>query len=328
MYSSEERYKILANSSMGLSELKILDAYVKKVNASNGRMLAVFKKNELEDLLGVGKINRAELEKRMECLLMQRVPVLGGSIEALKDTPLFERCELKRGTYGVWTCYLVATSLGLSSLFSEEEQQRAVERFDKARKLSSRYSYLLYRYLDDNAEMEELEVDLNELKAVMGCNKESYDNFKAFNHIILKKCREEIQRVTGLFYNYELIKYIRKVVGIRFIIHDAGQNEEFIEEEIKKISEKKHQEKLKFYCEACGEEFTDDEMEVVLSIISEISIPEHPNGEDIAKYNFLDERYKMFKLYANKKQDEGNPIKHRFEYFIKILQNFKKNQQQ
>jgi hypothetical protein len=327
MWSGAEQYQILANSSMGLSELKILEAYVNKAKFSGGRALVVFKKNELEELLGVGKINRSELEKRMDCLFMQRIPVLDGSFETNAYTPLFERCELKRDIYGVWSCYLVATNMGINSLFPETARKRIADRFDNAKKLSSRYSYLLYRYLDDCTELGEWEVDLDELKEIIGCTKESYDSFKAFNHIILKKCQREIIEETGLVYDYELIKYIRKVKGIRFIIRNPEHDEDRIAEVQNEAFNRKYKERIKFFSGACDNEFSEDEVELIVSILSDVSIPENPNGAEIAKYNYLNEKYKTFKVYANRKQSEGNPIRHRFDYFVKMLKNARDGQQ-
>lgn len=328
MWSSDEQYHILANSSMGLSELKILDAYIKKISSfPDGKMLVVLKKSELEEALGIEKINLTELSKRIDCLFEQRVPVMNGTIETLKDTPLFERCELKRDVYGIWTCYLLATSLGISSLFPENVKRRIADRFDTAKKLTSRYSYLMYRYLDDCSEMDEWEVDLEELKGIIGCKKESYDSFKAFNSIVMKKCQKEIFEVTGLLFDYELIRYIRKVVGIRFIVRNQEKDEARITEAQNEISRQQHKENIDFYNSACDNEFSDDEIDLIISVLAGITIPKSNKGYSVAQFDYLREKYISFKIYANKKQEDGSPIKHRFDYFLKMLKNERDKQQ-
>jgi hypothetical protein len=324
-----KQYPILANSSMGLSELKILDAYIKNIaTQSTGKKLVIFKQKELETLLGVSRINHADLEKRIDCLLKQRVPFLDGAVETMKDVALFERCELSRDTYGIWTCYLVGSSVGIDMLFSESEKKHIADRFDLSKKLSSRYSYLLYRYLEDNAEDGVWELSLAELKEIMGCIKSSYDDFKAFNRVILKKCKAEIFEMTGFLFDYELVRYIRKVTGIRFIIHNQEDDEERIIEAQKELSQKKHQENIDFLSVACDNEFSDDEIDLLFSILASMDFPKDAaGGVQIARYNYLEEKYKAFKIYANKKQQEGSPIRKRFDYFLKIIQNERNNQQ-
>ena len=317
-----EQYAILANSSMGLPELKILDAYIKFAKASpNKSNFVIFKQKELEKMFGLTRINHKDLEKRMNCLQTQRIPFLDGEGETMKDVALFEQCELSRDIYGIWTCYLVGNRVGMDMLFSEKEKERISERFDKSKTLSSRYSYLLYRYLDDNSEEGILELDLAELKDIMGCTKVSYDDFKAFNRVILRKCRAEIFEATGLSYDYELIKYIRKVTGIRFIIHNPEQDEDKIAEAQNELAKKRQKENIDFYNDACDREFSDEEVDLLLSVLYGIDVPDKGNGIAIARYNLLQEMYKSFKLYANKKEKEGNPIRHRFDYFLKIVKN-------
>ena len=83
--------------------------------------------------------------------------------------------------------------------------------------LTSRYSYVMFVYLEANRFRKSWEVELDELKAILNCDKEEYAReFKYFSRDVLKKVHKELTEKTECRYSYEPVKKGRTVVAIRF----------------------------------------------------------------------------------------------------------------
>lgn len=78
----------------------------------------------------------------------------------------------------------------------------------------------MYLYLLENRHNQKIEINLKELKDVLGCNEDSYKEFEEFENHVLKKVQKEINEVTDASYEYELIQDNDIVTGIRFVIHE------------------------------------------------------------------------------------------------------------
>lgn len=68
--------------------------------------------------------------------------------------------------------------------------------------LTSRYSYVLYLYLEHNHFRKFWKVSLEELKKLLKCNAETYSQYKRFNDLVLKKCQKELTEKTNLRFSY------------------------------------------------------------------------------------------------------------------------------
>ena len=85
--------------------------------------------------------------------------------------------------------------------------------------LTSRYTYIMFTYLEHNRFRKSWEVGLEELKAILHCDsEETYKAFKRFNDLILKKVQKEMHEKTECRYSYEPIKKGRSVVAVRFTV--------------------------------------------------------------------------------------------------------------
>ena len=85
--------------------------------------------------------------------------------------------------------------------------------------LTSRYSYVLYLYFEQNRRMHlSWEISLDDLKALLRCTAETYSQYKRFNDLVLKKCHKELNEKTECHFSYEPIKKGRKVTAIRFTL--------------------------------------------------------------------------------------------------------------
>ena len=96
-------------------------------------------------------------------------------------------------------------------------------------KLTSRYSYVLFLYLEQNRHMHlTWDVPLDELKALMRCTADSYKGYKEFNDKVLKKCLSELNDKTDCKFSYEPIKRGRTVKAVRFTLEPLALAEDIL----------------------------------------------------------------------------------------------------
>ena len=65
---------------------------------------------------------------------------------------------------------------------------------------------------------------------------------------------------------------------------------------------------------ACNNEFTEAQIDSLLSVITGIELPEHVLGMQFAKYHYLEEKYLYFNAYSEK-----HTIVNRYSYFYAML---------
>ena len=83
--------------------------------------------------------------------------------------------------------------------------------------LTSRYTYIMFIYLEANRYRKSWDVPLDELKQILDCDKvETYLAFKEFNKQVLKRVQKEMYKKTESRYSYEPIKKGRSVVAVHF----------------------------------------------------------------------------------------------------------------
>ena len=153
-----------------------------------------------------------------------------------------------------------------------------------------------------------------------------YKDFKRFNTDVLKKALKEVNDKTDLTFSYTTERTGRRVSHIRFnLVRDEvhlphevietkligpGSSEEYLDE-VPKYSN----ECLEFLADACENEFSDEEMQVIFNILTRLKLPDNPNGIEFSRYNFLAEKYAVLNMQASKRK-----ITSRFGYLKKILE--------
>ena len=318
----------LSQTSMTLTEFKILDAYLARIDSHNSEERYVrFEKGELEALLGGGKINRDDLNKRLRNLF-QTIEIYDESKpNGFTLIALFTKAECIQDENGLWQIDLVCSNEAMEYIFNIESMGYMRYRLKNVVNLTSRYSYVLFIYLEDNRFRKEWDVSLDELKKLLKCTAETYKEFYRFNDLILKKCYKELNAKTDIKFEYTPVKKGRKVVAIHFVLKtksdelqlapdNAGESGK-VEETVGQVKEYQYaNDNLRLLAEACDCEFSNEEMENIFEIISTKTMPENSDGVWIARYHYLSQKYSMMNVYAQKK-----PIKDRYLYFVRMLQN-------
>lgn len=320
----------LSETELTLPEFKILDAYLARINSHDKEKRTVkFEKGKLEELLGVSRILKDDLDKRLRHLF-QVVEIKDETKrKGFKLVSLFEEADAEPDENGLWQITLTCTPSAREYVFNIDNIGYLRYRLKNVINLTSRYSYILFLYLENNRFRKSWEVSLSELKRLLNCTAETYNTYYRFNDLVLKKCQKELTEKTDIRYSYEPIKKGRKVTGIKFILETLADVEPLqLENQITfnttpaldedEALKKYGSERISFIAEACNYEFSAEEMRVLLDIIVQL----YPDSQDqIARYNYLMRKYNELKLWASREK-----INNRFSYLKKLLENDLKKQ--
>lgn len=327
----------LWKSELTLAEFKILDTYLSRINSHNpDQRDVIFEKGELEKLLGLVKINNKDLDTRLKHL--QATSVSFGDAYHIDRVTLFERSQGFRDENGVWQVTLTCTQAAMKYFFNIEEIGYLRYKLRSIINISSRYSYIMFIYLESNRFRKEWTIALEELKLILNCeNDETYAEYKHFNNLVLKRCYKELTEKTELQYTYEPIRRGRKVTEIKFSLasraviptetqvegqltfsESPNSETEIIEEpDIEEMMTQKYgSEPLTFFAGAMDYEFTKEETRVLFDVVLEHYI--EPRNDAISRYDFTRRVYNRLKQRAAATALE--PLKSRFLYMKKLLE--------
>lgn len=313
----------LSETKMTLAEFKILDAYLSKINSHNPEERCVtFDKGELESLLGVTQIKNKDLSDRIDNLF--KVVTIQDPDKPNKFTKiaLFSCAECTQGDDGLWTIKLACSPEAMEYIFNIESIGYLRYRLKNVVNLTSRYSYILYLYLESNRFRGAWTIPLGELKKMLCCTADTYSEYKRFSTMVLKKCQKELSQKTDIDFDYVALRRGRKVSGIQFILK-TPQNatdspvEPLFDDPVEfDWADFYGSERLATLAEGCNYEFNKAEMEQIARVLVRINIPcdRTTKSELFGKQFYLREKYAALNVIMCKK-----PIKNRFKYFLRML---------
>ncbi len=208
----------LSQTSLTLPELKILDAYLARIDSHNAeKRLVRFDKGELESILGVTKINKSDLDTRLDSLFASVSVQDDRKPNGFTKIALFEKAEAYQDDDGLWVIDLFCTPSAREYIFNIDNLGYLRYRLRNVINITSRYSYVLFLYLLDKAAFKSTwSISLSELKLILKCNAERYNSFKFFNAEVLKEAQTEIHEKTDLRFEYTPKRRGRKVAEIEF----------------------------------------------------------------------------------------------------------------
>lgn len=314
----------LSETDMTLAELKILDAYLSRIDSSNPEKRFIrLEKGQIENLLGVTQIKPHDLEKRIDNLFQTITIRDEQKANGFTKIALFEKAACYQDDDGFWQVDLGASWSAMEYIFNPENIGYLRYRLSNVINLTSRYSYILYLYLEHERYRKSWEIDLDDLKAMLRCTADSYTQFKRFNDLLLKKCHKELTEKTTLRFTYEPVKRGRVIKAVRFTVETLPPLEVSAQMSISDMSTPDDQ--IEFLRSACippgfdGPEFSRAEMEQlfeVLVTVDEDKLPRYvaTDSVEIQRYHYLREKYTSMN-----RVHERTPIKHRFAYLLKMV---------
>lgn len=256
----------LWQSDLTLAEFKIMDAYLARIDSRKPEMRTVqLTKGELEKALGVTRINKADLKQRLKNLYSP-IDLENGNPRKIKLRALFEEADAEQDEHGIWQIQLTCTQAAMRYIFNIEDLGYFRYKLRSVTNITSRYTYVLFMYLEMNRKFKTWEVGIDELKEILNCHADDlYKEFKMFNQRILKRCQKELAEKTECRFTYEPVRKGRSVAKIRFTLESLAPK---IEAEISDhkpmdpeqigIEEYEHRSKREDICCGFGEEIFDE----------------------------------------------------------------------
>lgn len=313
----------LSETKMTLAEFKILDAYLSKIDSYKPEERCVtFDKGELESLLDVTQIKNKDLSNRIDNLFKAVTIQDPDKPNKFTKIALFSCAECTQGDDGLWTIKLACSPEAMEYIFNIESIGYLRYRLKNVVNLTSRYSYILYLYLESNRFRGAWTIPLDDLKKMLCCTADTYSEYKRFSTMVLKKCQKELSQKTDIAFDYTALRRGRKVTSIQFILktpQNAADSpvEPLFDDPVEfDWADFYGSERLATLAEGCNYEFNKAEMEQIARVLVRINIPcdRTTKSELFGKQFYLREKYAALNVIMCKK-----PIKNRFKYFLRML---------
>lgn len=318
----------LSETGLTLAEFKILDAYLARINSHKPEERFVrLEKGAIERYLGVTQIKPADLEKRIDNLF-QTITIRDESEPSgFVKIALFEKAACYQDDDGLWQIELGASASAMEYIFNVENLGYLRYRLKNIVNLTSRYSYVLYLYLEQNRRMHlSWEINLEQLKTMLRCTADTYRQYYRFNELVLKKCHKELSQKTDCQFSYDPVKKGRSVVAVRFtleskveVIGDACPDGQMTLEDWIPVSTEADQAETELWRSALPDSgFTDaqlNQIRTLLLTVPEDKLPDMGNGAEINRFHYIQQQWARL-LVA----DQRNQIKNKCAYLCKIIE--------
>lgn len=317
----------LWRSELTLAEFKILDTYLSRINSHDtNKRVVMFEKGELENILGVKKINQKDLEDRLKHLMGNVVEIADEDIKkGFKLITLFEEAIAEQDKNGLWQIKLECTQKAMKYFFNIENLGYLRYKLRCITSLTSRYTYIMFIYLEANRYRKSWDISVDELKQILDCDKEeTYKAFKRFNDLLLKKVQKEMNEKTECRYKYEPIRKGRNVVAIHFEIETlSNTNLEEIDENqmtFEQWQEEAVKEKELWQEPLEAFEFNQEQYDEIFSVLITIPSDKLPQSQachgsvELMRYHYLDQKAKEIL-----RRDKQKPIRSKFAYLLKLM---------
>lgn len=214
----------LPKTNMTLTELKIFDIYLGRINPKDPNITkVVFTKSELCKVLGVSQIRNEDLKRCLKTLMSSIVEIKSINRSGKAESMFISLLSVARITYDDSHFGNVATV----ELKCSEEAKKYIYNIDAVGYLrmnlanvlsfEGRNPYALYQYLNQNRFRGCWEVGVDELKGYLGIPGK-YDTFKDFERRVLIPCKAEIEAKTGMKFLYDKIKVGNRIQKVEFTI--------------------------------------------------------------------------------------------------------------
>jgi len=250
---------------------------------------------------------------------------------------LFKECSVDQDEYGNWFVEIDAHDKALPLMFDFKSRYFTYQLWN-ALDLKSSNQLRMYEILKQYEKIGVREISLSDLRGLLGIEKEEYPRWSDFKRRVIDSCQQALLESTDIKFTYEPIKKGRggKIIALKFTIEkndkyiDKLTLDEYIEQQPlpeieceEEVKDENNEDNTKtmvfkndraaFLSDACDDEFSEEQIEVLLSVLSEKQFDGKGLTErELQKYNYLSRKYKEMNM--------RNPKVSRHGYLKKLIE--------
>lgn len=313
----------LRSSSMTLQELRFFSIYLSKINPNNPNTRVVrFSIDDFKAIMELGRINIDYMKTVTNSLLSKvvNIPTERGGYTGFQ---LFKECTVDIDEKSEWYIEIDVHDKALPLMFEFKDKFFSYQLWNALR-LKSPNQLRMYEILKQYEKIGCRILSVEELRNLLGLNKNEYSRFGDFRKWVLDACQQALYENTDLQFIYEphgkrgkggKILYIKFIINKNNDFTDQLTLSEFIEQKKVNDNEKlnKYEDRIQFLMDACDNEFCESEIIVLYDLMKEI-LSSIDISDDIICYNYLMGKYNEMKM-----RNEKNKIIHRFSYLKSLI---------
>lgn len=222
----------LWSSNLSPYALKIFEVYLSKIDMDNPETkCVVFPKRLLEKIFGVKRIRKGKLEPALDQLMNSTVRVEdkinGKRVDVwlnLMEAASLIATDDPENTSGVQQIKMICSEKAMEYIFNVPKKGFIPYDLEYVISAKRKCDYMLFLYLTFNRFRTKFEVKVEDLKKVLRCDKEeTYDDFRYFNDLVLKKSQKALRENCNYRFKYKAIKTGRRVTSILFDLSEAPE---------------------------------------------------------------------------------------------------------
>lgn len=203
-----------------LTEIRFLAIYQAKINARNPETgTVIFSLAEFCNIMGVENLNVTHIKNVADDIICKPVhlPSTSGK-NGFTAIPLFNECEVYQDYMtGEWLVKIECHPKALPYMFEMKKNYFTYELWN-ALKLKSVNQLRIYEILKQYEKIGERTIVLDELKDMLGIDKNSQVKYQDFRRDVLEVCQKALEQYTDIKYTFEPIRRGRKIYALKFII--------------------------------------------------------------------------------------------------------------
>ena len=217
---------IACNYDLSLQEQKIILTIASMVQPQDTEFKEYeFKIKDFIKLLGVEGQNKYTELPKITKELKKKVFEISEGTDILQVSWLGGvRYKTKEGIL------ILKLDSGLKPYMLELKELYISYKLDNILSLKSKYSIRMFEILKSNLFKKCIEIELEELKKMLGIKGKSYDVYQNLKNKVILQSQKELKKLTDISFEFEEIKTGRKVTSLKFYINTNKTKNKALEE--------------------------------------------------------------------------------------------------
>ena len=217
----------IRKTNMTLQQLRFFSIYLSKINARDlSTRIVRFPLSDFQKIMGLGKMNIQSFRNTVDSLLRNviHIPTPTGGLVSFT---LFQRCLLDKDEYGNWYVEINANDDALPLMFDFKSHYFTYQLWN-ALQLKSATQIRIYELLKQYEYIGKREIEVSELRELLGIAPNEYPGFSNFKIRILDSCKKALAENTDICFTYERGKVGERGKWLTIVFH-IKKNENYVD---------------------------------------------------------------------------------------------------